>query len=351
MRISGLSEVLPGKPVTNRQMAERFGLHEQWLQMMTGNTSRYFCTDEDDGTPSGTGDLATLAGSRALVDAGLDPGQLDFLVLSTASPDHLMPATVNLVAERLGIDDVTTMQVTSGCAGAIQGLYVANALLAAGHKRGLVIGADCCLKVFPSASRIPAMRPAELINFALFGDGAGAAVVEADLTGPGLVLEHIFTRCIGAGRPPAQVIRYYGTEGAPPIAAADGSVSYEPWGAEDYKAIQVNVPILTEQIFTELALASGHDLDKVEHVLVPQLNGVMTEAIRQSAGVRPEQAVSCVAETGNNGNALPFIQLHRAAERISHAGSDGDRVFVANVESSKWLIAGLALRHQRQATA
>lgn len=347
MRISGLSEVLPGKPVTNRQMAERFGLHEQWLQMMTGNVSRYFCTGEDDGVASNTSDLATLAGSRALLDAGVDPGTLDFLVLTTASPDHLMPATVNLVAERLGIDNVTTMQVTSGCAGAIQGLYTARALIAAGHRRGLVIGADCCRKIFPSASRIPGMRPAELINFALFGDGAGAAVVEADPQGPGLVVEHIFTRCVGAGRQPAQVIRYYGSEGAQPVIAADGSASYEPWGTEDYKAIQVNVPILTAQIFAELAEASGHDLAKVEHVLVPQLNGVMTEAIRQSVGVRPEQAVSCVAETGNNGNALPFIQLHRAMERISGADGDGDRVFVANVESSKWLIAGLALRYQR----
>lgn len=351
MRISGLSEVLPGKPVTNRQMAERFGLHEQWLQMMTGNTSRYFCTGEDDGVPSNTSDLATLAGSRALVDAGVDPGQLDFLVLTTASPDHLMPATVNLVAERLGIDNVTTLQVTSGCAGAIQGLYAARALISAGHRRGLVIGADCCRRVFPSASRIPGMRPAELINFALFGDGAGAAVVDADLDGPGLVLEHIFTRCVGAGRPPAQVIRYYGSEGAEPITAADGSISYEPWGTEDYKAIQVNVPILTKQIFTELTQASGHDLDKVEHVLVPQLNGVMTEAIRESVGVRPEQAVSCVSETGNNGNALPFIQLNRAVDRISRAGGDGDRIFVANVESSKWLIAGLAMRYQRESAA
>lgn len=345
MRISGLSEVLPGRPVTNREMADRFGLHEQWLQIMTGNTSRHFCSDEE-GVPATTGDLATLAGARAMVEAGIRADQLDFLVLTTASPDHLMPATVNLVADRLGIDSVPTLQITSGCAGAIQGLYAARALLAAGHRRGLVIGADSCRRVFPSPERIPSMRPAELINFALFGDGAGAAVVDADDHGPGLVVEHIFTRCVGAGREPAQVIRYYGSEGATPVTAADGSVSYEAWGAEDYKAIQLHVPELTKSIFAELAQASGHALDEVEHVLVPQLNGVMSEKIRIAAGVRADQSISCVAETGNNGNALPFIQLHRAMRRICRGGSEAHRVFVANVESSKWLVAGLALRHR-----
>ncbi|MBQ0888920.1 3-oxoacyl-[acyl-carrier-protein] synthase-3 [Streptomyces ambofaciens] len=346
MRLSGFSEVLPGEPVTNRDMAERFGLHEKWLDMMTGNRTRYFCrTDSPPSVPKNTSDLAVAAATAALADAGADVASLDFLVLTTASPDHLMPATVNLVADRIGLNDVPTFQLMSGCAGALTGLYTARALLASGLRRGLVIGADTCLKLFPSSGEIAGMSPAELINFALFGDGAGAVVVEADPDGPGLLVEHLFLRTTGMGRSPAQIARWFGTEGAPVTDGPDGPVR-EPWGEEDYKAIEHHVPEHAETIFKELTAETGWRLEDVEHVLLPQLNGVMTDGIRKRLGVRPEQAVNCVADTGNNGNAVPFVQLSRAMGRIRSGLGVGGRLLVANVESSKWILSGLALRHQ-----
>ncbi len=347
MRLIALSEVLPGEPVTNRDMAERFGLHEQWLDRMTGNRSRYYCNpDSPDGVPKSTTDLATAAGERALSEAGVDPDTLDFLILTTASPDHLMPATVNLVADRLGLNDIPTFQLTSGCAGALQGLFTARAMLHSGLRRGLVIGADTCLKLWPSKNDLRSIRSAELVNFALFGDGAGAAVVDVDVTGPGLVVDHIFLRAIGRGREPAQVVRWYGAEGAPLVPSPRGGSAREPMGEEDYKAIEQHVPELASFILKELAETTGWSTTQVEHVLTPQLNGVMTERIRERLGVRPEQAVSCVAETGNNGNALPFIQLNRAMQRISAGTGVGGRLMVSTVESSKWIISGMAMRHQ-----
>ncbi|GAA1905980.1 3-oxoacyl-ACP synthase III family protein [Streptomyces sodiiphilus] len=350
MRLTAFSEVLPGEPVTNRDMAERFGLHEKWLDRMTGNRSRYFCEpDSSDGVPKNTGDLATLAGQRALEAAGADPGSLDFLVLTTGSPDHLMPATVNTVADRLGINDIPTFQLTSGCAGALTGLYTARALLAAGHRRGLVIGADSVVKLWPADRDIRRIRPAELANFALFGDGAGAAVVDAEDEGPGLVVDHILLRTVGKGRAPAQLVRWYGADGAPMVTGPDGKEVRESMGEEDYKAIEANVPGLACTVLEELAAVTGCRVADVEHVLPPQLNGVMAEKIRAEMGVTPEQAVSCVADTGNNGNALPFIQLNRTMRRIADGVGVGGRVLVTTIESSKWIISGLALRHREGA--
>ncbi|MFE9422265.1 3-oxoacyl-ACP synthase III family protein [Kitasatospora sp. NPDC006697] len=343
MRIIGLSEVLPGEPVTNRDMAERFGLHEKWLERMTGNRSRYFCEPDGAGdAPKNTGDLATAAGERALAAAGADPASIDFLILTTGSPDHLMPSTANLVADRLGMNDLPTFQLTSGCAGALQGLFTARAMLLSGLRRGLVIGADSVVKLWPADRDIQKISSAELANFALFGDGAGAAVVEAGEEGPGLLVEHLFLRTVGKGRKPAQVVRWYGADGAPMITTAGGKEIREPMGEEDYKAIAEHVPGLAATVLDELVAATGWPLAEVEHVLTPQLNGSMSEQIRQSLGVSEEQNVSVVAETGNNGNALPFIQLFRAQQRIT--GAD-DRVFVATIESSKWVISGLALRN------
>ncbi|GAA4850049.1 3-oxoacyl-ACP synthase III family protein [Kitasatospora terrestris] len=344
MRIIGLSEVLPGEPVTNRDMAERFGLHEKWLDRMTGNRGRHFCEpDSPEGTPKNTGDLATAAGERALADAGADPSSIDFLILTTGSPDHLMPATVNLVADRLGLNDLPTFQLSSGCAGALQGLYTARAMLAGGLRRGLVIGADSVVKLWPADRAVGRISPAELANFALFGDGAGAAVVDAG-DGPGLAVEHLVLRATGKGREPAQVVRWYGADGAPMVEGPGGRMVREPMGQEDYKAIEAGVPVLADAVLQELAALTGWPVGEVEHILTPQLNGVMTERIREHLGVRPEQAVSCVADTGNNGNALPFIQLHRALRRIEAQGRAGDRVLVTAIESSKWIVSGLALR-------
>ncbi len=337
MRIVALSEVLPGEPVTNRDLATQFGLHEQWLDGMTGNKSRYFCRlDSAPGVPKSTGDLAFEAGQKAMEAAGVGPEDIEFLILTTASPDHLMPATVNLVADRLGINNIPTLQLTSGCAGALQGLFTAQALLASGHRQGLVIGADTCLKMWPSAKDSRQMKPAEMVNFALFGDGGGAAVVSADKDGPGLVVEHLFLRGIGLGRKPAQIVKWFGAEGAAPG---------EAMGDEDYKAIEKHVPDVARQILDELLEKSTWALGDVEYVLTPQLNGVMTEKIREGLGVRPDQAVNCVAETGNNGNALPFIQLHRLMQKLKADASQKSRVMVATVESSKWIMAGMALRH------
>lgn len=347
MRLVSLGEALPGDPVTNADMAARFGLHERWLDVMTGNRVRYFCTaDSPPGVPKTTGDLATAAGERAMRQAGVEPSGLDFLILATASPDHLMPATVNLVADRLGLNDIPAFQLTSGCAGALQGLYTARALLASGLRRGLVIGADTCRKLWPSARDIAAMRPAEVINLALFGDGGGAAVVDASEDGPGLVVEHLFLRTAGKGRAPAQTVRWYGADGAPDVPGERGGTVREPMAEEDYKAIERHVPQAARTILDELAASTGWSVADVEHVLVPQLNGVMTEKIREYLGVSAEQAVSCVAETGNNGNALPFIQLNRAVRRVGAGG--GDRVLVTTVESSKWVLSGMALRHRAE---
>jgi 3-oxoacyl-[acyl-carrier-protein] synthase-3 len=356
MRISTLSEVLPGEPVSNRELAIRFGLHERWLESVTGNHARYLCDPRSaDGVPKTTGDLATAAGQQVLASAAAGTADVDFLILSTASPDDLMPSTANIVADRLGLNDIPTFQLMSGCAGALQGLYTARALLASGMSCGLVIGADTCRQLWPRNRATRRLGPASMVNFALFGDGAGAALVETD-DGPGLVVEHIMLRTVGKGRPPAQVVRWYGSDGAPMVPGPKGAEVPESMAEEDYKAIERHVPELSGEILQELLGVTGWPLAEIEHILTPQLNGVMTESIREHMGVRPDQAVSCVAETGNNGNALPFVQLHRAMKQIAarapHDGDrDGARVLLTAVESSKWVISGMALRHRTGGTS
>src|SRR5690606_16480939 len=147
------------------------------------------------------------AGERALAAADMDGADIDFVVLGTATPDTLMPATVNNVADLLGLDQVPTFQLQSGCAGAVQALSLGRSLIASGeHRTGLVIGGDVCSKHLALDRDLTKAAPSDLVNCVLFGDGAGAAVLTDEPRGARVALTRVLNRFTGLGRAPGQVI-------------------------------------------------------------------------------------------------------------------------------------------------
>ncbi|MFE3019114.1 3-oxoacyl-ACP synthase III family protein [Streptomyces sp. NPDC059256] len=327
--------VLPGPPIGIAALAEKFGLPsvwEQWVESFIDTPTRYYSVDLDSGgLRHSLADLATTAADRALMAAGAAPSDVDLLVMGTSSPDMLMPATVNVVADRLGIDDVATYQLQSGCAGAVQALDVARRLLGSGeHRTALVIGADSCAKHLDLSVDVGSMPPDEQVNGVLFGDGAGAAVLGTEPGPLGIELLRTRVRCVGRGREPGQTLNWFG--------GADRHVD-RPAAVEDYKAVQDAVPPLAVEVLDEMLNALDWERSEVDYVLPPQLSGRMTDAIHIRLDVPDAQEVSCVRETGNTGNALPFFQLERLLPRMIV----GDRAVGVAIESSKWIKAGYAL--------
>lgn len=334
IRILSARTALPGAPIDNARLARLFHMDEvweQWIDAFIGTRTRHLARNLDTGERSASlTDLAATAASRALATAGAAPEDVDLLVMGTATPDMLMPATVNMVAGQLGINEVPTYQLQSGCSGAVQALDVAyHFLLTGGYRTALVIGADSTAKHFDLSMDIRGMPPAQLVNLILFGDGAGAALLRAG-AGPGrAVLRRVFTRLTGLGRDPGQTLEWYGL--------ADLS-SERPPAAENYKAIEESVPVLAAEILHELLDDLGWKDSDLDYILPPQLSGRMTSRIIERLGVPGAEDVSCVAETGNTGNALPFLQLERALSEMA----PGDRALCLAVESSKWIKAGFA---------
>jgi 3-oxoacyl-[acyl-carrier-protein] synthase III len=331
----GTGTALPGEPIGNERLGERFGTDPRWVDRFIGTTTRHLGIDLDTGKVTHTlVDLAAEAGADALARAGLEPHDVDVLVLATASPDHLMPASVNLVADRLGLTGIPTYQLQSGCAGAVQALALATRMLDADHRTALVIGGDSCAKHLVLDHDFPSLPTSELINYVIFGDGAGAAVLtlSEDPDEPGTRLGPIGNAFVGLGREPGQIIRWFG--------AADRDSGEQPV-AEDYKAIEAGVPALAAEMIAELLERTGWPARSVTHLLPPQLGGRMTAKLTEQLTERfalRAAAVSCVADTGNNGNALPFLQLHRAFPL-----EPGDRALAVAIESSKWIRTGFAL--------
>ncbi|KAA2257262.1 3-oxoacyl-ACP synthase III family protein [Solihabitans fulvus] len=328
--IASVGTALPGEPVDNATLAARLGVSERWIRAFIGTRSRHFSLDINTGDRTCTmAELGARAARQAMDRAGLTAKDVGFLVLATATPDDLMPATVNRVADLLGVNDIPTYQLQSGCAGAVQALDLGTMLIARGHRAGLVLGAESCARHLRFDLDCTNLPNRELVNYVLFGDAAGAAVLTAEPVAGGMAVRTVLNQLIGLGQQPGQQIRWYG---------AVGKQDDEPAIAEDYKAIERRVPVLAGEILQWLLGETEWTADDVDFLLPPQLSVKMTGRIVEELGLPRAKEISCVGETGNTGNALPFLQLD-----LMGGLPPGQKAAVIAVESSKWIKGGFAL--------
>jgi 3-oxoacyl-[acyl-carrier-protein] synthase III len=336
IHILSVGTALPGDPLNNAGLARHFGMDaiwEQWVDAFVGTRARHLSVDlSTRQLRFSLADLSTRAAARALDAAGVGPGDIDVVVLGTATPDQLMPATVNVVADRLGIDGVPTYQLQSGCAGAFQALDVGRQMLRAGGLRtALVIGGELCSRHYDPGVDLAKLDSAELVNFVLFGDGAGAAVLSAEPASGTPVIRRVLNRLTGLNREPGQVVEWTG--------ALDRDNADRAHIKEDYKAIEESVPAMSREIATELLADLGWASTDVDYLLPPQLSGRMTQRIVEGLDMPVAEEITRVDTIANTGNAMPFFQLEQTLPQLV----EGDRVLGISVESSKWLKAGFAL--------
>lgn len=177
--ITGWGQALPERVVTNDDISTLFDTSDEWIFERSGIRTRRAATGpfvdpaSNTAPPENglgtTGTLAVEAGRKALERAGVDPGEIGLVIVCTTTPDQLIPANSASVAAALGIN-TGAMDLNAACAGFTYGLVTASSLVAAGAERVLLIGAE-------SLSR--ATNWDDRTNAFLFGDGAGAVVVEA----------------------------------------------------------------------------------------------------------------------------------------------------------------------------
>lgn len=331
VHIAATGTALPGDPVDNTVLGAMLGVSKEWIDLFVGTRTRYFGWDPVTGEVRGSlADLCAEAGARAVHASGLDPADIEFVVLATATPDTLLPTTATEVADRLGLDHLPVYQIQAGCSGAVQALDLGRSLILGGRRAGLIIGGDVTHR-FLSPRRDTARIPTEeLVNYVLFGDGAGAVVLTDEPEGERVAVRAVLNSWTGRGRPPGQLLDWYGTTDRD---------SQRPMLAEDYKAIEQHVPPIAAEILWELLGGLGWSLGEVGFLLPPQLSERMTARIVERLPDSSAEEISCVADTGNTGNALPFLQLDRLLPRFSV----GDRALGLCVESSRWIRAGFAL--------
>jgi 3-oxoacyl-[acyl-carrier-protein] synthase-3 len=171
-RIAGTGSYLPARIVSNEEISTWVETSDEWIRERSGITQRHFAADGEF-----TSDLAEKASRAALEAAGIDGSELDLIVLATATPDHTFPATATKLQARLGMTGGFAFDVQAVCSGFLYALSVADSLIRQGQARkALVIGAETFSRILDWEDRGTCV---------LFGDGAGAIVLEAAEEGPG----------------------------------------------------------------------------------------------------------------------------------------------------------------------
>jgi 3-oxoacyl-[acyl-carrier-protein] synthase-3 len=165
VQIIGTGSYAPLNIMTNHQIAELVDTSDEWITSMTGIKERHISQGEN------TSDLATQAALEALKDAKINPKDIDLIILASTSPDQFVPATACIVQGNIGADNAMAFDISAACTGFIFALNIGMQFLRTGQcKRALIIGAEVLSKIVDWTDRNTCI---------LFGDGAGAAVIEA----------------------------------------------------------------------------------------------------------------------------------------------------------------------------
>lgn len=176
-RIAGIGSYLPEKVVTNQDLEKIMDTSDEWIQERTGIKRRHVVVDGEY-----TSTIALAAARKALDDAGMEPEELDLIVVGTVTPDKIFPATACIIQRELGVKGCAAFDVQAACSGFIYGLDLANRqIITGGAKTALVIGAETLSRITNWKDRTTAV---------LFGDGAGAVVLKAS-DEPGILATHI----------------------------------------------------------------------------------------------------------------------------------------------------------------
>ncbi|RYD49447.1 MAG: ketoacyl-ACP synthase III [Sphingomonadales bacterium] len=289
--IIGTGSQLPARRVSNQELAEQVDTTDEWIVERTGIRFRHIAAPDET-----TATLATGACQAALAAAGVDAQSIDLIVLATATPDQTFPASATKVQAALGINDCVAFDVAAVCSGFLYALQVADSMIRAGaHKRALVIGAETFSRILDWEDRTTCV---------LFGDGAGAIVLDAQDSDEGVGRGIIATRLHADGR--HNELLY--VDGGPSTTGTVGKVRMK--GREVFRHAVVNLATVMEEA---LAVA-GLDSAQVDWVVPHQANARILDATARKLGLPPEKVIVTVDQHANTSAASVPLALDTAVK-------------------------------------
>ena len=282
---------LPEKVLTNADLAQMMDTSDEWIVQRTGISERHIAAEGEF-----TSDLATAACKRALEDAGMEASDIDLIVLGTSTPDNTFPATAVAVQHNLGMRHGAAFDLQAVCTGFVYAVSTADALLRAGQgRRALVVGAESFSRILDWTDRTTCV---------LFGDGAGAIVLEAEqgsgtMADRGVLTSHL--------RSDGQHKKKLFVDGGPASTGTVGHVRME--GREVFKHAVGMITDVIEAAFE----ATGTGPADIDWFVPHQANQRIIDASAKKLGIPEGMVVSTVARHGNTSAASIPLALDEAA--------------------------------------
>lgn len=302
--IRGVGAYLPERIMTNHDLSRIVDTTDDWITERTGIKQRHIAADGEL-----TSDLGIAAAKQALVRAGIDPVDIDLVICATATPDRTFPATAVRIQAGLGITNGAAFDIQAVCSGFVFAMTTADNFLKTGQfKRALVIGAETFSRILDWTDRGTCV---------LFGDGAGAVVLEAQPQhGTREDRGILATRIRSDGR--FEDLLY--VDGGPGSTKTTGYLRMN--GREVFRhAVQKIYGVIEETL-----VATGYTADEIDLYVPHQANQRILDGIARKLGVNPEKIVITLAKHGNTSAASIPLALNQAFEE--HRVKEGSLILM-----------------------
>ena len=277
-KISGTGSYLPANRVSNDDLAQKVDTSDEWITARTGIKFRHIAAENEK-----TSDLAAEAARRALDTSGLDSGEIDLIIVATATPDMQFPSTATIVQQKLGIDNgCPAFDVQAVCAGFMYALTTANAYIKSGmSKNALIIGAETFSRIVDWNDRTTCV---------LFGDGAGAVVLSA-ADKPGII--HGKLKADG---------NYLNLLNAPG-QIAEGKICGSPYITMDGPGVFKFAVKMLAKIADEVISEAGYTAEQIDWIVPHQANRRIIESTAKHLGLSMDKVILTVQDHGNTSAA------------------------------------------------
>ncbi len=288
--VTGTGSALPVRRVSNAELAQQVDTSDEWIVERTGIRFRHIA-----GPDETTATLAADASKAALAAAGVLATDIDLIVLATATPDQTFPASATKVQAMLGIPDCVAFDVAAVCSGFLYAVQVADAMLKTGlHARALVIGSETFSRILDWEDRATCV---------LFGDGAGAIVLEARDTAEAAsdpdARGILSTRLHADGRHNGLLY----VDGGPSTTGTVGKLRMK--GREVFRHAVVNLAA----VLGEAMALAGLSTDQIDWVVPHQANARILDATARKLGLPAEKVIVTVDQHANTSAASVPLAL------------------------------------------
>jgi 3-oxoacyl-[acyl-carrier-protein] synthase-3 len=302
--IRGVGAHLPKRVVTNDELAKIVDTTDEWIRERSGIRQRHIAGENEH-----TSDLGTAAAHQALIRAGIDPIDIDLVICATATPDRTFPATAVRIQSALGVTKGAAFDIQAVCSGFVYAMTVADSFLKSGQfKRAIVVGAETFSRILDWQDRSTCV---------LFGDGAGAVVLEAQPQKGTNADRGILSTIIRSdGR--FEDLLY--VDGGPGSTKTVGHLRMN--GREVFRhAVQKISGVIEETLVT-----TGFSADEIDLFVPHQANQRILDGIAKKLGVDPAKIVMTLDKHGNTSAASIPLALNQAFE--DHRIKEGSLVLM-----------------------